>query len=404
MLALMQGSGFTTDDKGNGKLRLKPFTDKGLSELNPKELTNAEIVSIKDMKPVEGGLFDPAMQLTNKWGKITLSEPIINPPFENQVASLLGIKKSDIEAIIKGEKDLANFGTGSEALKKALASIDMRTMFNKAVKDFKEGPKSGKQKALNRMNYIKGLYKNNLKPEDLMITAIPVIPSAFRPYAMMGDTFIPGDANELYQELFNVNAAHKELKQEIGENLARENAINLYKAAKALYGVDEPENKKLKQRGVSGFMNKLVGATAKFSYPQRVLNSKTVDFSGRAVAGPNPDLGIDEIGVPYDIAWKIFSPYIQRELSRTGMSMADAVTEIEKKSEKAKQALERVVNDQYVIYSRDPSWHKFNLLAAKAKLPDGKNLLVNPLVSTGLNLDYDGDDQLCYVFTLVPKN
>ena len=400
LLALMQGAGIQATDKGNGKLRLAPFTDKGLERLNPIELSNGEIVSLKDLKPVDGGLFDPTMALTSKWGKITLDEPIINPPFENHVASLLGIKKSDLESIIKGEKDLDKFGTGSVAIKKALASIDMRNMFNSAVKDFKEGPKTGKQKALNRMNYIKGLLRNDMKPEDLMISAIPVIPSVFRPYAIMGDTFLPGDINELYKEVFNVNQAQKELKAELGENIARENSIHLYKAIKALYGLEDPENKKLKQRDVSGFMQKLVGGTAKFSYPQRVLNSKNVDFSGRSVIDPNPELDMDEIGIPYEIGWKIFSPYIQRELIKQGMSLVDAIKEIENKSNRAKTAMEKAAESQYILYSRAPAWHKHNLLGGKAKFHDGKAILINPVVSSGLNADYDGDAQWGFVYIL----
>lgn len=400
LMALMQGAGIQATDKGNGKLRLAPFTDKGLAKLNPSELTNGEIVSLKDLKPVEGGLFDPTMALTNKWGKITLDEPIINPPFEKHVAALLGIKKSDIESIIKGEKDLDKFGTGSNAIKKALSNIDMKAMFNEAYKDFKEGPKTGKQKALNRMNYIKGLLRNDLKPEDLMISAIPVIPSAFRPYAVMGDTFLPGDVNELYKEVFNVNQAQKELKAELGENLARENSIHLYRAVKALYGLEEPENKKLKQRDVSGFMQKLVGGTAKFSYPQRVLNSKNVDFSGRSVIDPNPELDMDEIGIPYDIGWKIFAPYIQRDLVKHGMSATDAIKEIENKSDKAKAAMERAAEKQLLLYSRAPAWHKYNLLGGKAKFHDGKAILINPLVATGLGGDYDGDCQWGFVYML----
>ena len=400
LMAIMQGAGIQATDKGNGKLRLAPFTDKGLAKLNPYELTNGDIVSLKDLKPVEGGLFDPTMALTNKWGKITLDEPIINPPFEKHVAALLGIKKSDIESIIKGEKDLDKFGTGSNAIKKALSNIDMKAMFNEAYKDFKEGPKTGKQKALNRMNYIKGLLRNDLKPEDLMISAIPVIPSAFRPYAVMGDTFLPGDVNELYKEVFNVNQAQKELKAELGENLARENSIHLYRAVKALYGLEEPENKKLKQRDVSGFMQKLVGGTAKFSYPQRVLNSKNVDFSGRSVIDPNPELDMDEIGIPYDIGWKIFAPYIQRDLLKHGMSATDAIKEIENKSDKAKAAMERVAEKQLLLYSRAPAWHKYNLLGGKAKFHDGKAILINPLVATGLGGDYDGDCQWGFVYML----
>lgn len=406
-IAILQGTGINPVKKGpNGEtIRLSPFTDRQLEQaFKPVEVKNGEILDFRTLQPVEGGLFDPAMGVTSKWGKITLAEPVINPAFENTVAALLGVKKSDLYSIISGEKDLENYGTGSIAIQKALKDIDIKKMFNESAKTFKSGPKTHKQKALNRMNYIKGLVRNEISPEELMITKVPVLPQAFRPYSIMGDTFIPGDVNELYKEVFNVNQAHKELKDEIGEEEARSNSMNLYNSVKALYGIEGSNNRKLQQRGVSGFMDKLVGGTAKFSYAQSKLWSKPVDFSGRAAINPNPELSMDEVGIPYDIAWKIYSPWIQRELSKRGMPLAESVKAIEERTPEAKQALEQVVKEKAVIYSRAPSWHKFGLLGGFAKLHNGKNILINPLTASGLGADYDGDCQIGNIFIALPRN
>ena len=109
---------------------------------------------------------------------------------------------------------------------------------------------------------------------------------------------------------------------------------------------------------------------------------------------------MDEIGIPYDIGWKIFAPYIQRDLIKHGMSATDAIKEIENKSDKAKAAMERAADIQRVLYSRAPAWHKYNLLGGKAKFHDGKAILINPLVASGLNADYDGDAQWGFVYML----
>lgn len=404
-LALLQGAGIKAQEKGDS-LRAAPFTDKDLDTYNPIELKNAEIINLRTLQPVPDGLFDPSLSIAHKWSKITLSEPMINPPFEGIVSSLLGIKQKDLYDIIAGKKDLENYGTTTTAIQKALKDIDIKSMFNQAYKEFKEGPKSGKQKALNRMNYIKGLVRNNITPDQLIITKIPVIPPAFRPYSMIGETFIPGDINELYKEVFNTNQAHKELKEELGQDSddVKENNLDLYKSIRALYGLDEPASRKLKQRGVSGFMQKLVGGTAKFSFLQRAINSKPVDFSARSVIGVNPELNMDEIGIPYDIAWKIFSPYVQRELSKRGMSLSDSLKEIANRTDKAKDALLQVTKERPVWYSRAPAWHKFNTLGGWAKLHDGKNILINPLVTTGMGADFDGDCQNGFIFLALPKD
>ena len=88
---------------------------------------------------------------------------------------------------------------------------------------------------------------------------------------------------------------------------------------------------------------------------------------------------------------------INSELIKQGMSLVDAIKEIENKSDRAKAAMEKAAESQYILYSRAPAWHKHNLLGGKAKFHDGKAILINPVVSTGLNADYDGDAQYGFV-------
>lgn len=390
-LALMQGAGINAIDKGNGILQASPFTDRQFENMSPVELENPEIIDLKNLKPVKGGLFDPANSLSNKWAKITLDRPYPNPGFEDAIVSLLGIRKSDMYEIIKGDKSLEGYGKGSIALQKALADIDMDEMMAKAKNDFKHGPKSQKQKALNRMQYIKGLQKNGLTPDELMITKVPVIPASFRPYSMMGDTFIPGDVNELYKDVFLMRDAQRQLADTIGEDEAMANSLNMYNSIKALYGLGDTMNKKLQQRGVSGFMEKLVGGTSKFSFLNRSVNSKPVDFTGRAVIDVNPELGMDQIMLPRQMAMTMFAPYVQRKLVQNGMKPSDAIVAVTNKDDSAIKALDAVVKERPVMYSRAPAWHKYNTLGGWAVLHDGDNILINPLNATGMGADYDGN-------------
>ena len=331
-IALMQGAGINTIDRGNGILQASPFTDRQFSAMNPKELDNPYIVDLNNMKPVVGGLFDPTNSLTDRWGKITLNEPYPNPGFEDAIANLLGLKKSEMYKVMTGEKDL-NGKVGTKALQSALKSIDMDKMMAEAKQQFKHGPKSLKQKALNTMRYIKGLKANGLTPDELMITMVPVLPSKFRPYSAMGDTFIPGDANELYKDVFQMRNAQKQLEDELGPEEAMQNSMNMYASIKALYGFGDSLNKKIQQRGVSGFLDKLVGGTSKFSYLNRHVNAKPVDLTARSVIDVDPDLGMNEIGLPTKMAYTLFGPYIQQKLVQWGMSPAEAVEAIAREQE-----------------------------------------------------------------------
>lgn len=403
-IALMQGAGINPRQVEEGVLQASPFTDAQFERLQPVELKNADIVDVKNFKPVEGGLFDPAMSLTNKWGKITLTQPYPNPGFEDAIVSLLGIKKSDMYEIMQGKKNLGSYGTGNMAIYNALKNININEMFKDAKDDFKNAPKSQKQKALNRMRYLQGLQRNNMRAEEYMITRVPVLPAEFRPYAVMGDTFLPGDANELYKDVFQMNNIQKEMMEKLGPKYAQENNLNMYKSIKALYGFGESPNRKLQQRGVSGFLDKLVGGTSKFSYLNRVVDSKPVDQSSRSVIEMSPELNMNEIDLPNEMAFKIFAPYIQGELVKQGMRPRDAIKAIKDRDEAtAGKALDNIMKDRVVWYSRAPAWHRFNALAAYAKRHEGNNILIPPVVSSGAGADNDGDDQIAFVYVAIKK-
>lgn len=127
------------------------------------------------------------------------------------------------------------------------------------------------------------------------------------------------------------------------------------------------------------------------SYFQRKLISKPQDSVSRGTIAVDPELSLDEIGVPLDMAWVMYAPYIQRRLVQHGMSATSAITNIRDRTDYARKALDKEVLERPVIYSRAPSWHKFNVLSGRPKLIEGNTIAINPLVTTGLNADFDGD-------------
>ena len=403
-IALMQGAGINAKRADNGdSIQATPFTDKDFALFNPVEIKNDGIIDFKNMKPISGGLFDPALTVGNRWGKITLDRPYPNPAFEDTIISLLGLKRSTFNDILAGKESLLKYGTGTKAIYNALSDIDIDKDLEQAKQDFKYGPKSKKQQALNRIMALDGLKNNRMKPEEFMITKVPVIPPKFRPYSVMGkDTFLPGDANELYQDVINMAHTQGEILQELGPDEADKNVPNVYKSLKALYGYGEPASRKLKQRGVSGFLQKLIGGTSKFSQWNRNVISKPVDFSARGVIDANPEISMDELGIPYEMGFEIYSPYIQRELVKRGLSPKDALQNIKDQTKMAKDALQAVVDGgRWITASRAPAWHKFNLLGFKPVFHEGKNILLPPVVSSGLGADFDGDCQWGHVFLLI---
>lgn len=281
--------------------------------------------------------------------------------------------------------------TGPEAILHALQNLDLEKLRADSMDVVHRKLKSKRPAAVQILGYLEGLKRAEIQPHQLMITRVPVLPPHFRPFTAAGETFIPGDANELYRDLVNVRSVYEQMRERLGEEGARPARLNLYDAMSAVYGFGEPVSPKTRERGVTGFLKTLTGTSPKFSVVQRNLLSKDVDYVGRGTVGVDPELGMDEIGIPDEMAWKLYAPFIQRRLVRAGMSPEQAVKQIKDRTKEAERMLDGEMGERPVMYSRAPAWHKFNFVAGRPKRRPGNTIMTNPFITTGMNLDYDGD-------------
>lgn len=148
---------------------------------------------------------------------------------------------------------------GAQGMAQALQEMDLDKVEAVQREIIRKGPKSKREKAIQTLAVIQGLRRNELSPKDLMISQVPVIPPQFRPFAAQGGTFIPGDANVLYKELMDMREAYQNESQVLGWDGAAGTRRNLYSAVKAVYGYGDPVNEKSQRKGVSGFMQKVLG-------------------------------------------------------------------------------------------------------------------------------------------------
>ncbi len=301
---------------------------------------------------------------------------------------------TELEFLVKTAITVDSAGiptTGPEAIAYALSNVDIDKKEAEAKAIIQRKLKSKRPAAVQMLNYIAGMKRTGVMPKDLAITRVPVIPPQFRPYTYAGDTYVMGDANELYRDLINLVDSHKDIEQKLGPAGAGPHRLHVYDAVRAVYGYGEPTSPKTRERGVSGFLKKVTGTNPKMSYPQSRMLAKDMDYVGRSVIGVDPDLGLDEIGIPNEMAWKLYSPYDQRRLVRNGMSPEQAVKYIADRHEQAGRALDEEMGVRPVVYGRQPSWHKYNVVGGWPKRIDGNMIRINALVTTGLNADFDGD-------------
>ena len=153
--------------------------------------------------------------------------------------------------------------TGPDAIKYALSRINVDEEYERHRGIIKGGAKTKRSKSVQALNALEGLKRNNLRPEQLMVNSVPVIPPVFRPFSVVGNTFVPGDANELYRDLFHYRDIYKQSRDMFGDKGSSTAALDLYDTTKALYGFGQPIAPKSRQRGVSGFLQQITGVSPK---------------------------------------------------------------------------------------------------------------------------------------------
>lgn len=383
--------------KQGSQTNIMALTDKDVDELAAdRELTSAEGVDWDNsLKEIPGGLFDKAKtggHGGNKWSYMKLHEPMPNPVMEEPIRKILGLTQKQFDAVLSGEKPMGSYGSGPEALKKALGSMNIDAEIVKTRNIIQAGRASERDDAVKKLGYLKSAKKLGLKPEDYILSKVPVLPPIFRPVSMMGNNMpLINDANYLYKELFEANSNLQAIQKELGSEASGPERLATYQAFRAVTGLGDPINQKTRDKNVKGILKTVFGSSPKFGTLQRKLISTTVDNVGRAVITPNPDLDMDSVGLPEDKAFKAYDKFITRRLVRQGMSLRAAREEIAKQSKLARKVLLEEMDERPVYISRAPVLHKYGILAMKPRLTKGNTLQVSPLIVKGFNADFDGD-------------
>ncbi len=362
-----------------------------------REIKNGNTVHFDhEMKPIKGGLFDEHLtggHAGKKWAHIKLPEPMPNPVMEEPIRRILGLTGKQYENVLKGEHEVAGFGTGPKAIAKALDNIDLDREIGIARAQYKSGKASARDAAVRRWGYLKSAKKMDLHPREWVLDKAPVLPPAFRPVSVMGESGIPliSDANYLYKELLDANKNYADMKGHVGEEGLGDERLAVYHAFKAITGLGDPVHPKLQEKGVKGVLKSIFGSSPKFGTVQRKLISSTVDSVGRAVITPNPDFDMDTVGLPENQAFDVYRKAIVRRLKRKGMPIRDALHHIKEKTDLARDILMEEMESRPVFINRAPVLHKFGIMAFRPKLVKGDVLQVSPLIVGGFNADFDGD-------------
>ncbi|MDP2672333.1 MAG: hypothetical protein Q8O84_00790, partial [Nanoarchaeota archaeon] len=103
-------------------------------------------------------------------------------------------------------------GIGAEAIRSLLEKINLEKTIEAIGEEIKVSKGAKCERLIRRAKLLKSFYKNNIKPEWMVLDAIPVIPPDLRPMvALDGGRFATSDLNDLYRRVINRNNRLKRL-------------------------------------------------------------------------------------------------------------------------------------------------------------------------------------------------
>ncbi|KAK6759531.1 hypothetical protein RB195_021237 [Necator americanus] len=263
-------------------------------------------------------------------------------------------------------------------------------------------------------------------PNDLLLTRIPVPPVCVRPSVISevksGTT--EDDITMKLSEIILINDVLQRHKKDGAPVKTVTETWDHLQIQVALYFNSElsglpPELQP--KKAMRGFTQRLKGKQGRF---RGNLSGKRVDFSGRTVISPDPNLRIDEVGVPVYVALTLTFPEVvnnynierMKKLILNGSDIhpganyvIDRVTGTKRllkygsretcaTSLKVGDIVERHLDDgDIVLFNRQPSLHKVSIMSHRARIVPGRTFRFNECACTPYNADFDGDEMNLHV-------
>ena len=295
-------------------------------------------------------------------------------------------------------------GTGGETLKKIFENIDLKEEAVVLQAQAKELTGIKKKKVLSRLRMFEGLERAKLRPEWMFFDALPVLPPDLRPMVQLdGGRYASSDLNDLYRRVINRNNRLKYLLEIAAPDvIVRNEKRMLQESVDALLDNGMRKGQVVTtattggKRVLKSLADILSGKQGRF---RRNLLGKRVDYSGRSVIVPGPELKLFECGLPKIMALELFRPFVIKKLldRELAYNIRGATRLIEEGIDEVWASLEEVVEHKLVMLNRAPTLHRLGIQAFEPRLIEGEAIKLHPMVCSAYNADFDGDQMAVYV-------
>lgn len=294
-------------------------------------------------------------------------------------------------------------GIGAETIRKLLVKIDLDKLAKELEEEILKSSKNQKRRLVRRQKLVKNMKKNDIRPEWMILTVVPVIPPDLRPMVQLdGGRFATSDLNDLYRRVINRNNRLKRLIElNAPEVISRNEKRMLQEAVDALIDNNARHGKTVtastgQRRQLKSLADMLKGKQGRF---RQNLLGKRVDYSGRSVIVVGPHLKLHQCGLPKRMALELFKPFVISELIKKEYvhNVRSANRFIETGKEEVWDILEDVTKNSHVLLNRAPTLHRLGIQAFQPILIEGSAIQIHPLVCPPFNADFDGDQMAVHV-------
>ena len=261
------------------------------------------------------------------------------------------------------------------------------------------------------------------RPEWLICSVLPIPPPAVRPSVKQGSSQRMDD--DLTHKIADIVKFNNILKKNIEKSHRQEiiddwtNQVQYHVATyidNELPGVYQATHRS--GRPIKSIRQRLKGKEGRI---RNNLMGKRVDYSARSVITPDPNIALDELGVPIKIALNLTYPEKVNPFNRE--KLIELVNNGSDKWPGAKSVIKtngnkiainsnnkvdieleygdivnRHLNDgDYVLFNRQPSLHKMSMMGHRVRVLPGNTFRLNVSVTPPYNADFDGDEMNMHV-------
>lgn len=451
--------------------------------MSPEDIREMSVVKIEtpdtydeDGYPIENGLMDPHLgvidpslkcrscgyrggECQGHFGSIELARPVIHVGFGDVIHKILRSTCNECGRVLLTDDEIFKF---TEKIKDAQNHHEnltklLKDIYNDARRDVCphceadqdditiDKPVSIVQKMegedykltasevrerLERISdedaFVLGVNPEVARPEWLVLTVLPVPPVTVRPSITL-DT---GERSEddLTHKLVDILRINQRLIENMeagAPQLIVEDLWELLQYHVTTYFDNEasgvPPARHRSGRPLKTLAQRLKGKEGRF---RSNLSGKRVNFSARTVISPDPNISINEVGVPEMIAKEVTVPayvndwnmdemrtyiengpnvhpganYVIRTDGRKIRVYDETKDMILEKLEPG-YIIERHLKDgDMVLFNRQPSLHRMSMMAHEVRVLPYKTFRLNLCVCPPYNADFDGDEMNMHVF------